>query len=223
MSRVIATRDLRSSDVGKWLVSIRNSSNFTLGRSYQVVSSDYASVFCVADDNGQMVYTYARQFAMLDRVQDTPLEGTRVSREDGEAFGPCGLMTATIWKIIDINGDRWAIFKEHVDGCRLHYLFNADDEYPSPDPAEAADEVANKEDSIVVSPTHYTKWAIEPVTFIMENRLSFEIGNIVKYALRAGSKLYDGMDATQSAIADLEKVRRYAEMRINQLKGEGIL
>ena len=78
-------------------------------------------------------------------------------------------------------------------------------------------------DDIVVKPSHYTQFKIEPVTFVMENRLSFEIGNIVKYACRAGSKLYPGQDATQSRITDLEKVRRYAEMEINRLKGEEIL
>ena len=87
--------------------------------------------------------------------------------------------------------------------------------------AETSEETA--QDDIVVKPSHYTQFKIEPVTFVMENRLSFEIGNIVKYACRAGSKLYPGQDETQSRITDLEKVRRYAEMEINRLKGEDIL
>ena len=78
-------------------------------------------------------------------------------------------------------------------------------------------------DSIVTRPAHYTKWVIEPITFIMRNKMEFWRGNIIKYAARAGSKLYDGMDEVQSEITDLEKVRRYAEMRINELKGEDIL
>lgn len=78
-------------------------------------------------------------------------------------------------------------------------------------------------DSIVTRPSHYTKWVIEPITFIMRNKMEFWRGNIIKYAARAGSKLYDGMDEVQSEIADLEKVRRYAEMRINELKGEDVL
>ena len=80
-----------------------------------------------------------------------------------------------------------------------------------------------KEGDIIVRPSHYTRHKIEPVTFAMENNLPFHTGNIVKYAVRAGHKLYEGMDATQSEIADLEKVRRYAEMRINQLKGKSVL
>jgi hypothetical protein len=80
-----------------------------------------------------------------------------------------------------------------------------------------------EEGNIIVKPTHYTRHKIEPVTFVMENNLPFHIGNIVKYAVRAGHKIYDGMDAVDSEITDLEKVRRYAEMRINQLKGKSVL
>ena len=78
-------------------------------------------------------------------------------------------------------------------------------------------------DGIVNQPSHYTAYSIEPITFIMENRLEFAEGNIIKYTLRAGKKLYPGMDATESAITDLEKVRRYAEMKINLLKGQSVL
>lgn len=77
-----------------------------------------------------------------------------------------------------------------------------------------------KEGDIVSAPSHYTKWAIQPITFIMRNGFEFWRGNIVKYAARAGYKLYDGMDAVQSEITDLKKVIRYAEMRINLLNGE---
>jgi hypothetical protein len=58
---------------------------------------------------------------------------------------------------------------------------------------------------------------------MVKNNLPFHTGNIVKYAVRAGHKIYDGMDAVESEITDLEKVRRYAEMRINQLKGKAVL
>lgn len=80
-----------------------------------------------------------------------------------------------------------------------------------------------KQEEIIYRPNHYAKWKVEPITFIMANGLPFHVGNIVKYAVRAGSKLYDGMDAVESEITDLEKVRRYAEMRINQLKGKTVL
>lgn len=80
----------------------------------------------------------------------------------------------------------------------------------------------NKKD-LVRQPDHYAKWKIEPVQFIMENNLPYFAGNIVKYAVRAGHKQYEGMDLVESEITDLEKVMRYAEMRINQLKGKATL
>jgi len=72
---------------------------------------------------------------------------------------------------------------------------------------------------IVNEPAHYARWEIEPITYIMLNDFEFWRGNIVKYASRAGFKLYDGKTKDASEIVDLEKVIRYAEMRINQLNG----
>lgn len=76
-----------------------------------------------------------------------------------------------------------------------------------------------KED-IINKPKHYTAFLIEPITFIMRNGLNFETGNIIKYACRAGKKLYSGMDEVESEITDLKKVIRYAEMRINLISGD---
>ena len=72
----------------------------------------------------------------------------------------------------------------------------------------------------VKSPSHYTRWAIEPIVYIMQNNFEFWRGNVVKYVSRAGSKMYDGQDITQSEITDLKKAIRYCEMRINQLQGK---
>lgn len=83
--------------------------------------------------------------------------------------------------------------------------------------------MTNTQEDIVEQPSHYARWVIEPVTFIMRNGFEFWRGNIVKYASRAGFKLYPNQDATQSEITDLKKVIRYAEMRINQLEGETVL
>lgn len=76
---------------------------------------------------------------------------------------------------------------------------------------------------IVERPAHYTQFDIEPIEFIMRNSLPFHTGNIIKYSLRAGSKIYDGMDPVESEVTDLKKVMRYAQMRINQLRGDSIL
>lgn len=85
---------------------------------------------------------------------------------------------------------------------------------------ETLEELEALKEDIVVEPAHYTRWVIEPITYIMRNGMEFWRGNIVKYASRAGFKLYDGKDAVESEITDLKKVIRYAEMRINQLRGE---
>lgn len=81
------------------------------------------------------------------------------------------------------------------------------------DPDDKAEDVVNK-------PSHYTRYQIEPVTFVMRNDLPFHVGNIVKYAVRAGHKLYQNQTSVESEITDLRKAIRYAEMRINLLNGE---
>jgi len=82
------------------------------------------------------------------------------------------------------------------------------------------DKPQTKADDKVRQPSHYAKWPIEPITFVMRNKMEFWRGNLIKYAARAGHKKYDNMSETESEIVDLEKVRRYAEIRIRQLKGE---
>ena len=81
-------------------------------------------------------------------------------------------------------------------------------------------EQGSKEENIVSQPSHYTKWPVEPIVFIMKNGMEFWRGNVIKYVSRAGSKLYDGQDKVQSEITDLKKAMRYCEMRINLLKGK---
>lgn len=75
----------------------------------------------------------------------------------------------------------------------------------------------------VVRPSHYARFLIEPIEFIMRNKLPFWLGNVIKYGCRAGHKLYEGMDAKQSEITDLKKMIRYTEMRINELEGKDTL
>ena len=75
-------------------------------------------------------------------------------------------------------------------------------------------------EDIVQEPEHYARWKIEPITYIMMNGFEFWRGNIIKYASRAGFKIYSGKTKDASEILDLQKVIRYAEMRINQLEGK---
>jgi|TARA_R110000744_G_scaffold278452_1_gene390709 hypothetical protein len=79
---------------------------------------------------------------------------------------------------------------------------------------------AEHSDDIVNEPAHYARWKIEPITYIMRNGFEFWRGNIIKYSSRAGFKLYEGKTQVESEVIDLEKVIRYANMRINQLNGE---
>ena len=79
------------------------------------------------------------------------------------------------------------------------------------------------EDDKVVQPAHYVRWKIEPITFCITNDLDFVRGNVIKYTMRAGHKQYDDLSLEESEIRDLEKARRYLEMKINHLKGEETL
>lgn len=81
-------------------------------------------------------------------------------------------------------------------------------------------EYSSPQTDIIKEPDHYARWAIEPATFIMRNHFEFWRGNIIKYASRAGYKKYDNKDMRQSEITDLQKIIRYAEMRIEQLEAE---
>lgn len=111
-------------------------------------------------------------------------------------------------RIRDDDGDLWPYF-----GSRTKTRFIR----KTPTRIEAT---ATPSDNIVDRPAHYTRWAIEPVEFLLRNRVEGHVFNIVKYVMRAGYKLYPGKDEVESEITDLRKVIRYAEMRINFLNGE---
>ena len=74
-----------------------------------------------------------------------------------------------------------------------------------------------KIDEEVINPQHYSNYRIEPAKYIMLNDMEFWRGNIIKYASRAGMKLYPNQTQMQSEITDLQKTIRYCEMRIEQL------
>jgi hypothetical protein len=61
------------------------------------------------------------------------------------------------------------------------------------------------------TPNHYTRWKIEPITFIQENDLDFLRGNIIKYIMR-----YDDKDG----LKDLEKARQYLDWLIEGCEAE---
>lgn len=73
--------------------------------------------------------------------------------------------------------------------------------------------------NIITKPSHYERYSIEPVNFIMTNDLPFWKGNCVKYLLRAGHKPYEGKTVIESEEIDIKKTIRYCEMRLNQING----
>ena len=60
-----------------------------------------------------------------------------------------------------------------------------------------------------VGGSHYKKYKIQPVEFIVKNNIGFCEGNIIKYILRFKDK---------GGIADLEKAKHYIELLIDTTK-----
>jgi hypothetical protein len=58
-----------------------------------------------------------------------------------------------------------------------------------------------------VSPEHYSRWKIEPVSFIMKNNIPFAEGNVIKYTMRHDAK---------NGLKDIQKAIRYLEMIIER-------
>lgn len=63
----------------------------------------------------------------------------------------------------------------------------------------------------VTTPNHYTRFKVEPITFIMENGLPFWAGSVIKYVLRYDAK---------NGLEDLKKARRYLDMQIAKMEGK---
>jgi len=75
-------------------------------------------------------------------------------------------------------------------------------------------------EDLVNQPSHYARYVIEPIEFIMRNNFEMWRGNCTKYVARAGFKLYEGKSQVESEIIDIKKNIRYSQMRINQLEGK---
>lgn len=81
----------------------------------------------------------------------------------------------------------------------------------------------NVESNSIHNPPHYTRGTIQTIEYIMDGNMEFWRGNIIKYGSRAGYKTQAGKSPEQCEIEDLQKVQKYAEFRINQLKGREIV
>lgn len=59
---------------------------------------------------------------------------------------------------------------------------------------------------VQVGGNHYAKYAIQPLEFIVQNKISFLEGNVIKYVVRWKDK---------AGLQDLEKARHYLDMLID--------
>ena len=69
-------------------------------------------------------------------------------------------------------------------------------------------------DDPVNHPSHYCDGNIEVIDFIIDKKLNFNRGNVIKYTSRAGKK------NVNKEVEDLEKARFYLNKEIEILKGE---
>ena len=63
-------------------------------------------------------------------------------------------------------------------------------------------------------PQHYTLGKIEVIDFIEDKGLNFNLGNVVKYVVRAGHKKSSGKSMEAKALEDLKKARWYINREI---------
>ena len=70
------------------------------------------------------------------------------------------------------------------------------------------------EDSDTIKPSYYKAGEFDVIAFCQYHDLPFDIGNIIKYATRAGKK--EG----NAELQDLNKAKEYLERRIKFIKGE---
>ncbi len=88
--------------------------------------------------------------------------------------------------------------------------------------AKMAKECADsaRKDSRVDHPSHYTwlkdKCGIEVIE--ITRHLDFDLGNAVKYILRAGHKSEEGLNDAEKTIEDLQKAIWYLNDEINLIK-----
>ncbi len=71
-----------------------------------------------------------------------------------------------------------------------------------------------KNNDTVYNPHHYAQYEIQPLEFIMKNKLSFWLGNVIKYAMRADEK---------NGEEDLDKAISYLRRRKAELRGESVI
>lgn len=61
-----------------------------------------------------------------------------------------------------------------------------------------------------ISPEHYSRFEIEPIEFIVKNKLDYPTGNVIKYVCRHDHK---------NGLEDLLKAKRYIDIMIEEHYG----
>ena len=61
-------------------------------------------------------------------------------------------------------------------------------------------------------PSHYFRFKIEPITFVMQNNIPYAEGNAIKYICRWRYK----HDTKEAQIEDLKKAKQYIDLLIEQ-------
>jgi len=74
-------------------------------------------------------------------------------------------------------------------------------------PHRATEKATDKQ----IGGNHYKEYKIQPIEFIMKNKLSFIQGNVIKYICRYENK---------NGIEDLEKIKHYCDLAIDLLKNK---
>jgi hypothetical protein len=87
---------------------------------------------------------------------------------------------------------------KHVHGQITHYI----------DPLYVKS-LNKKSDPDIRQQKHYNQFKIQPITFIVENKLTFCQGNAIKYLLRHSEK---------NGVEDLEKAKVYIDYMIEEIK-----
>jgi len=69
-----------------------------------------------------------------------------------------------------------------------------------------------KDSDAIHNPSYYRNGKIEVIDFILDKKLDFCRGNVVKYVCRAGLK------SKETELQDLEKARKYLDFAIEKIK-----
>lgn len=67
---------------------------------------------------------------------------------------------------------------------------------------------------VINHPSHYANGKIEPIDFIEDKGLNFNLGNVIKYVARAGRKKSQGKSLESKALEDLKKAQFYIQREI---------